>query len=314
MAGNGQPENPYLKREGLDRAVILTFVIVGAIGFVILLHFWHSGFAALVALLIGLVAALIQWNLLKRGIKFNSPKLAALWLSCEERLSSLHVDLKKMEKQGDNFVSELPAGVYRVREALLDAFQRADKVISQLDNFAKENSRFAPVESSLNAVKDTQARELLKVAERNMAEYRLTVAAVKGGVDRTEAQALVFITTLDNLRARMMGYQLKGHLTESPSFEFLSSIAEIKLQLESIDKALDELDLSLYPKTISVVNPGTASIPPDFGTLSVQESHETIDQSIIEPVKEPDFQPRGSIFVNLIDPKEPGVKSEQDAE
>jgi hypothetical protein len=39
------------------------------------------------------------------------------------------------------------------------------------------------------------------------------------------------------------------------SHDFLEALAEARAQLQSIDTALDELDLGHYPKTISVVPP-----------------------------------------------------------
>jgi hypothetical protein len=52
---------------------------------------------------------------------------------------------------------------------------------------------------------------------------------------------------------KMLGYRLVGKTPEIPSQDFLEALSEAKLQLDAIDKALDELDLSLLPKTIAVI-------------------------------------------------------------
>lgn len=75
------------------------------------------------------------------------------------------------------------------------------------------------------------------------------------GVQRTEAQCAVYMTTLDTLRMKMIGYRLVGKSPEMSSQDFLEALAEARAQLQSIDTALDELDLGHYPKTISVVPP-----------------------------------------------------------
>jgi hypothetical protein len=61
------------------------------------------------------------------------------------------------------------------------------------------------------------------------------------------------MTTLDSVRVKMLGYRLVGRSPELATHEFLSAIAEARAQLQSIDTALDELDLSHYPRQISVV-------------------------------------------------------------
>ena len=56
------------------------------------------------------------------------------------------------------------------------------------------------------------------------------------------------MTTVDALRMKLLGYRLAGKSPEAPHHEFLTAIAEAKLQFQAIDRALDELDFSLLPK------------------------------------------------------------------
>ena len=54
----------------------------------------------------------------------------------------------------------------------------------------------------------------------------------------------------------MLGYRLVGKDTETPTQDFLAALTEARMQLDSIDKALDELDLTPFPKTISIMPEG----------------------------------------------------------
>jgi hypothetical protein len=110
------------------------------------------------------------------------------------------------------------------------------------------------------AAHDPQSKELYRIADKNIAEYRSHFAGVMAGVQRTEAQSAVFMTTLDTLRMKMIGYRLVGRSPELGSSEFLDALAEARAQLEAIDTALEELDLGHYPKTISVIPP---PMPPE---------------------------------------------------
>jgi hypothetical protein len=85
-------------------------------------------------------------------------------------------------------------------------------------------------------------------------------------VQRTEAQSAVFMTTVDTLRMKMLGYRLVGKSPEVGSHEFLQALNEAKLQLQAIDKALDELDMGQYPKMI-------ASMPPTIPSAVVVDEH-----------------------------------------
>ncbi|MEJ5171286.1 MAG: hypothetical protein WHU10_09880, partial [Fimbriimonadales bacterium] len=106
---------------------------------------------------------------------------------------------------------------------------------------------------------DPQAKELYRIADRNIAEYRKLYDAVMAGVSRTEAQAAVFMTTLDTLRVKMLGYRLVDKSPEVPSQDFLEALGEARLQLDAIDKALEELDFSHLPKLIAVESGRSAS-------------------------------------------------------
>jgi hypothetical protein len=99
-------------------------------------------------------------------------------------------------------------------------------------------------------VNDAQAQELYKVADRNIAEYTQHYKLAVAGVERAEAQCIVFSTTLDTLRIRLLNYSLAGRSPEAETKEFLNLVAEAKMQFSAIDKALEEIELMPFPETI----------------------------------------------------------------
>jgi hypothetical protein len=95
------------------------------------------------------------------------------------------------------------------------------------------------------------------VAEKNVLEYERNYQELTGGIERTKAQASVFITTLDALRLKMLSYRHVGRDPSLGSQDFLSALAEARAQLSAIDKALDEVDLSHYPTAVAYVEYGS---------------------------------------------------------
>lgn len=192
--------------------------------------------------------------------RFHSKHLAALWAGCEDRLKRFNDVLKKAKSTAVGDLQEMPRKIEEVSRAVYRALRKADIVAFEI---SKSESGLPPLPGPSQVASDAQSKELFQVADRNIAEYRIGMQAVMAGVQRSEAQAAVFMTTLDTLRMKVLGYRLVGQSPELPSHEFLAAIAEAKLQLESIDKALDELDLSVYPQMVAAVRTGPPPIPED---------------------------------------------------
>ena len=198
--------------------------------------------------------------------RFYNQHMRALWSGCLDRLDRFHEVQKRAKDTGVADLREMPKTIETVSQAVYRALRKADIVAHEI---ASSEAGLAPVVPTSQRIStDAQSQELFQVADRNIAEYKQGLEAVMAGVQRSEAQAAVFMTTLDTLRMKMLGHRLVGRSPELPSHEFLAAIAEAKLQLESIDKALDELDLSIYPKSIAVVRPGPPPIPTE-----VEEQH-----------------------------------------
>lgn len=185
--------------------------------------------------------------------RFYSSNFAMRWGACEDRLVKFEQVLKKLRKDQIADLREMPATIRSVGESVYIALRKADMITHELGQTELGGQSTSPVWTPTTS--DPQSQALYRLADKNIAEYRAELAAVMSGVHRAEAQSAVFMTTLDSLRMKMVGYRLIGRRPELPSQEFLEALAEARLQLQSIDRALDELDLGHYPHQISIVGP-----------------------------------------------------------
>jgi hypothetical protein len=140
-----------------------------------------------------------------------------------------------------------------VAESIYAALRRADMINDEV--FKTEMGVLHRPPSWDAGGNDAQATELYRVADRNIAEYKQHFAAVMSGVQRAEAQCAVYMTTVDTLRMKMIGYRLVGKQPDLSSQDFLTAMSEAKLQLQAIDQALEELDFSHMPRMIAVIPP-----------------------------------------------------------
>jgi len=185
--------------------------------------------------------------------KFSNKRFQSLWAGCQDRLSRFEDVLKRMRKDQIADLSEMPNTIRGVSKSLYIALRRADIISHEVQLSEKGLYNEPPTWKSPS--RDAQSQELYRIADKNIAEYRAQFAGVMAGVQRTEAQSAVFMTTLDTLRMKMIGYRLVGRSPEMSSHDFLEALAEARAQLQSIDTALEELDLGHYPQTIAAVPP-----------------------------------------------------------
>jgi hypothetical protein len=185
--------------------------------------------------------------------RFAGKRHRELWQACRERMVRFEEVLQSMRKEKIADLQEMPATMRRVCIALYVALRRADIIQTEVEKTEKEFAHKPP--SWTPSGNDRQSQELYRIADKNIAEYRQQYAGVMAGVQRTEAQSAVFMTTVDSLRMKMLGYRLVGKHPDMQSHEFLEALAEAKLQLNAIDKALDELDMGHYPTMIAAMPP-----------------------------------------------------------
>jgi len=193
------------------------------------------------------VASAYQTSVRKR---FLNKRYEALWAGCKDRMQRFDDVLRKMRKEQVADLIEVPKTISRTCESVYFALRRADMISHEVQLSEKGLYNVPPVLTAPS--NDPQSTELYRIADKNIAEYRQGFAGVMAGVQRTEAQSAVFMTTVDTLRMKMLGYRLVGRSPELPSQDFLEALNEAKLQLASIDHALEELELGPFPKTIAV--------------------------------------------------------------
>ena len=198
------------------------------------------------------------------GLRFINPRYREMWHGCQDRLARFNVVLKRLRKDQVADLREMPATIERIGKSLYVALRKADFISNEVLKTEKDMLSAPPAWHA--APTDPQSKELYRIADKNIAEYRQQYAGVMAGVERAEAQSAVYMTTLDTLRMKMLGYRLVGKSPEMPPQDFLEALAEAKLQLQAIDHALEELDLGQYPKQIAVVPPSSEkAVPPAFG-------------------------------------------------
>lgn len=232
--------------------VLVAMVLVGAIcqgfspgvgGFVRALPIW--------VLILGSSAFTAYNTSLSK--RFINRRYESLWKGCQDRLARFNEVLRRLRKDQIADLREMPSTIQRIAETLYIALRKADIISSEV--MKTERNMFAAPPVWQAGASDPQSKELYRIADKNIAEYRQEYAGVMAGVERAEAQSAVFMTTLDTLRMKMLGYRLIGKSPEMPSQDFLEALHEAKLQLQAIDNALEELDLGHYPKQITVLPP-----------------------------------------------------------
>lgn len=210
-----------------------------------------AGFYVLPPLILGWLGFTAYQSSVRK--RFLDKRYLSLWRGCAERLAKLDEVVKAMRREQIAELHEVPKTVHGVGQALYRALRRADLISNEVAKTERGLYSQPPLWGVPSG--DAQAKELYRIADKNIAEYRHHFAGVMAGVQRTEAQSAVFMTTLDTLRMKMIGHRLVGRSPEVSSLEFLQALSEAKLQLQAIDQALDELDFSQFPTTIAVVPP-----------------------------------------------------------
>jgi len=185
--------------------------------------------------------------------RFYNKRYEAMWKGCQDRLARFNEVIGKMRRDQIADLYEMPKTIRRIGDNLYAALRRADMIAYEV-HLTEEGVLSAPPSWQAPS-EDPQAKELYRLADRNIAEYRQQFAGVMAGVHRAEAQSAVYMTTLDTLRMKMIGYRLVGKNPDMSSQDFLEALSEAKLQLHAIDQALDELDFTQMPKMVAVIPP-----------------------------------------------------------
>ncbi len=194
--------------------------------------------------------------------RYIHPKFYSQWQMCEERRVRFHQAHDQLKSKGFLHLNELPGTVDNLAKELYTALRRADLTLDEV--ITSEGALHHYPTAGNQYIPDRQAQELYKLADKNIAEYQSHYRNVMASIERTEAQGAVFSTTLDALRIRMLNYRLAGKPVDVHSEEFMSAVIEAKMQFAAIDQALDEIALTPFPTTITII----PDIHPDAKVVS----------------------------------------------
>lgn len=220
-------------------------VVVGFLG-------WLSGtpiplfrlpitFSILLLAVCVMISAIRARRAMLAGV-FHHHHLRMLWDAAKDRYGRLDTAISDLKKERMGDFSSLQETMKNVMHSVFVSLRRADRVLLDLAQTESGLSHTPTVRSASSPGRDKQVQELYQLADRNKAEYRHRIAKVQNGVRRTEAQAEVYVTTLDSLRAQLLSLRLSGVRPEQSHRTFVDVIQSAKRQLEEVDRALQELE------------------------------------------------------------------------
>lgn len=198
--------------------------------------------------------ACAAWNAwaASKSKRFRNLRMYRAWLDVVDRHARLSKELRLSSRRQIADLTELPVGVSRVAAQLYTSLRKADILAYEIGR--SEGRNLGPP-SHLPPSDDPQAQELYRLADRHLAEYSRRYSSLRASVERTEAQSVVFVTLLDNLRVQLLQHRLGRSGADLETQEFLEAVTEAKMQLNAIDKTLEELELTPFPRTVVVVPP-----------------------------------------------------------
>ncbi|MBL8061196.1 MAG: hypothetical protein JNK63_10840 [Chthonomonas sp.] len=201
--------------------------------------------------------------------QFMSRHYRGLWKSVRDRLARFDSAYSALKNAWDEELPVLRERVQYTADVVYEALRRADVMQAEV---SKSEGHMASTDTSnlrpSSTPTDKKAQELYQLADRNVAEYRQRLAAVTAGIHRCEAQTTVFITTLDSLRVRLLGYRLMGKSPEAEHQAFLETIGDAKSQLDAVDKALEEISFDRLVAQIEL-----EGVPPPVPENAQTEEH-----------------------------------------
>lgn len=178
-----------------------------------------------------------------RQKRFKNPEHRQLWELIRDRLNRFRAALNRAPDPIRNGLHEMPKTIERTARHLYVSLRKADLVKQEIN---RSEGKFGISAMPFRMTsEDRQTSEMYMLADKNVAEYRKYYEAVIARVTRTEGQCAVFVSALDSLRVQLLAYRLGSDEAELSREDFLSTMAEVKGQLESINRALDELDIPI---------------------------------------------------------------------
>ncbi len=201
---------------------------------------------SIVALLVPLALGFSGWTLsalLSRGnYRFRSLHYKELWDRVQDRVRRFERAYRKSPRVLKQTLSETPDSVHRLVDAMYLALLRADAVRHMLEGLEPRDVPVRGIRIEPPAL-DEQARTLYDLARKSRSDYREQYQRMLAGVERTEAQVDLLVSSLDNLRLRLLDHRVTGAKVEMPSDELIQSLQRHQSELTALEKAVDEVDL-----------------------------------------------------------------------
>lgn len=203
--------------------------------------------------------------------KFRYPRFALMWDVVQDRRKRLTKALRMMKKDGHPELEILPKTIDEVAGTVYAALRRADAIQQEFDN--SESRAGLPVHRGFNApeVVDDHAKELYRLADKNIAEYMRRRNGVLATIQRCEAQSAVFTTTLDSLRMHVLGIRLTDRNPNVSHQEFVDALQLAKEQLAAVDLALTEMDYEQMQAIAELDELKRDTPPPIPGDVQLRE-------------------------------------------
>lgn len=217
--------------------------------------------------------------------KFADPRFRDLSESCLDRFTRFQEVIQRGNKNLPQAIEALSNRLADVHLTVQLALRRADHIAVELRQSERGLRPWSG--QSTQPIPDAQSRQLYGLADRTFSEYKRNMEAIAAGIRRTEAQSAVFMTTVDSVRMKLLGYKLVGNTASFEHDEFLRSIGEARDQIEAIDQALDELDLGMFSKQSA--HTGPPPTPKDAVIQPTEASYlnSTAQEQNLNPVADP---------------------------
>jgi hypothetical protein len=195
--------------------------------------------------LVPIGACAVSWTMAalsaRKRFRFRHPAYASLWDCIQDRLERFDRAYGHSPRIVRENLSGTPESVHRIGDSMYLALRRADSVRALIEENEPRDmpnlSRSEPI-----AAADAKARDLYGLALRNREEYREHYQKLMGGVERTEAQAAVLISSLDSLRLKMLDYRVTGGKIEMPEDDLLPQLQAYRDEFRALEQAVDEVE------------------------------------------------------------------------
>jgi hypothetical protein len=172
--------------------------------------------------------------------KFKSRDSKQLWDSISDRVKRLKQAIQKSPSHIQEILFGLPKRVEATAKSLYVSLRNADLLKHEII----KSEGLIPTGALPFGVRttDSQTNELYSLADKNAHEYGKRFKKLTSRITRVEGQCAVFISALDMLRVELLGMKLEKQDRLSNNDEIVQSVKDMQTQLESINKALQEIE------------------------------------------------------------------------